>query len=99
MMTGATFLLLVTLAITSVVKVPLTDAPAAVAEAQAETYYWLRVYNGHIAVFYDEAAAAPAVETTIEAESLRSVDREELDRGIRCTSYEDVLRLLEDFGS
>jgi hypothetical protein len=39
------------------------------------------------------------IETTIDIEGLRAVDRTMLEAGIGADSYEDVLKLLEDFGS
>ncbi|MGE4484113.1 MAG: BofC C-terminal domain-containing protein [Oscillospiraceae bacterium] len=61
--------------------------------------YVLRSYEGNVAVFYGEFQAVPAIETNISVEDLRSADRELLESGIRVSSYEDVVRLLEDFNS
>lgn len=52
--------------------------------------------NGKIGVYYmGELIYLTDISTT----GLRAVDRDLLGRGIETSSYEDVLRLLEDFGS
>ena len=61
--------------------------------------YILRTFNGNIAIFYGEFQNEPAIETEIKVEKLRAVDRALLDAGIEVEKYEDVLKLLEDFGS
>ena len=74
------------------------DAPAYVTYVQHGRYI-IRTYNGKIALFIDDFDAYPAVETDIEVRLLRAYDRRLLDAGIEVSTYEDVLRLLEDFGS
>ena len=59
--------------------------------------YIIRSYNGRVAVFTD--GSTPAVETDIDVNMLRAYDRRLLERGIEVSTYEDALRLLEDFGS
>jgi len=61
--------------------------------------YILRTFNGNIAVFYGEFQNEPAIETGIRVDGLRSVDKALLDKGIEVEKYDDVLKLLEDFGS
>lgn len=95
----ASALMIIALIITSVVRGISADNPAVLTEAQSSNSYWLRSFNGHIAVFNSETDASPAIETTIDTESLRAVDRQMLEEGIQAHSYEDVLKLLEDFGS
>jgi hypothetical protein len=95
----ASVMMLVALVITSLVRNAAAGIPASVTETQADNGYLLRAYNGHIAVFYGEIKDSPAIETTIEVETLRAVDREKLEKGIQARSYDDVLQLLEDFGS
>ena len=51
---------------------------------------------GRIGVYYMDQLIYTA---DIETAGLRALDRELLARGIETSSYEDVLRLLEDFGS
>lgn len=59
----------------------------------------LGIYEGNIAVFYGEFQQVPAIETDIDVLTLRAVDRELLSQGIKVSTYEEVLQLLEDFGS
>ena len=61
--------------------------------------YILRAYEGNVAVFYGEFQTVPAIETNISVEDLRGTDRELLESGIRVSTYEDVVRLLEDLNS
>ena len=96
--------LLMLLALTVVPGNTAAEAEAApvLAASEAETedwYYWLRAYNGHIAVFFGDESEFPSIETTIEIDTLRDVDREKLEAGISAQTYEQVLQLLEDFGS
>jgi hypothetical protein len=72
---------------------------ACAVETQERESYWLRAFNGHISVFFSEEDEVPSVETTIDIDTLRAVDREKLEKGIEAPTYEDVLKLLEDFGS
>ena len=74
------------------------DAPVHASESQQGRYI-LRAYNGKIALFTDNFAETPAVETDIAVSMLRAYDRRLLEIGIEVNTYEDVLRLLEDFGS
>jgi hypothetical protein len=81
------------------------DAVYSTPEMRAETTtgdtqdYVLRIYDGRIAVYHGEFPDAPTIETEIEAAGLREVDRIQLERGIGVKTYEEVLQLLEDFGS
>ncbi len=92
-------LMIIALVITSVVRGVSADIPTVLTQTQTNNYYWLRSYNGHLAVFNNKADLSPMIETTIDVEGLRSVDRQMLENGIEAKSYEDVLKLLEDFGS
>lgn len=92
-------LMLLTLAVVPALSVVEAEAAPVLSETQESGSYWLRAYNGHIAVFFDGMDERPAIETTIDVESLRDVDREKLENGIEAATYEDVLKLLEDFGS
>ena len=92
-------LMLILLAVTSVLSSATDGEAEDVAQAQAQDPYLIRSYNGHIAVFMNKDDKSPGVETTIETETLRSVDKEKLQNGIEVNTYEDVLKLLEDFGS
>jgi len=70
-------------------------APAA--PLRSETPYTLRGYDGVICVFSD--GDVPVLSTDIVVATLRSTDRALLEQGIRANSYEEVIRLLEDFDS
>lgn len=73
-----------------------TETETVVQEPQS---YVLGIYEGNIAVFYGEFQKVPAIETEIDVSTLRAVDRELLSQGIKVSTYEEVLKLLEDFGS
>lgn len=95
----ASAIMIIALVITSVVRGAPADIPAVLTEVQNDNGYWLRSFNGHIAVYYQKEDDSPMIETTIDVEGLRAVDRTMLEAGIGADSYEDVLKLLEDFGS
>ncbi len=58
--------------------------------------YYLSVNEGYVSVFYNDDVIYTS---DIKADSLRSIDREMLEAGIKAESYEEVLQMLEDFGS
>ena len=91
-------LMLLALAVVPAIPADETEAAQVLAQTQESGRYWLRAYNGHIAVFFDDEDT-PAIETTIETGSLREIDRKQLETGIEAVTYEEVLKLLEDFGS
>ena len=95
----ASAMMIVALVITSAVRNAMVGVPVSVQEAQAVSGYTLRAYNGHIAVFYGDNSGSPVIETAIDVNTLRAVDKEKLEAGIIVDSYNDVLKLLEDFGS
>jgi hypothetical protein len=95
----ASALMIIALVITSAARGVPADVPAVLTEARSDNGYWLRPYNGHIAVYNHQGDDSPMIETTIDVEGLRAVDRTQLEEGIGANTYEDVLKLLEDFGS
>ena len=95
----ASALMIITLVITSIVKGTPAATPAVFTQTQSDNSYWLRPYNGCIAVYSNKEDKFPVIETTIDVEGLRAVDKEKIEKGIEAQSYEDVLKLLEDFGS
>lgn len=95
----ASAFMIIALVITSAVRGASPVTPAMLTEVQSDNRYWLRSYNGHIAVYNHKEDASPMIETTIDVEGLRVVDRTMLESGVGANSYEDVLKLLEDFGS
>ena len=72
-------------------------APAA-SGMEAMTFI-VREYGGKVCVFQSTNEAQPAVTTDISVDSLREADRQQLYAGIRVTGRENLLALLEDFGS
>jgi hypothetical protein len=92
-------LMLILTALTSVLKGASDSGRAVFSETPAPAPYLIRAHNGHIAVFFNRDDETPGIETMIETETLRLVDREKLQAGIEASTYEDVLKLLEDFGS
>lgn len=99
LMIFAAVLMITALVITAMMTSASADVPTVLAKAQSSNCYWLRTYNEHIAVFDDGITVNPVVETTIAVEGLRAVDRAQLEYGIKAQTYEDVLKLLEDFSS
>ena len=75
------------------------DAPAgtpAGQDALEKGGYTLAAYNGVIGVFEGDKLVMAA---DVPLEGLRAVDREEIARGIAVDTWEQALRLLEDFGA
>lgn len=96
---GAAALMLLALAFRPGESSAAAEAAPVLVETEEQESYWLRAFNGHIAVFFDGDAEKPAIETTIDVDTLRDYDRQLLENGIEAKTYEDVLKLLEDFGS
>jgi hypothetical protein len=96
----ASALMIIALVITASVRGAMADkTPSATLTGTQSSGYWLRAYDGHIAVYDNQSSDKPIIETTIDVDSLRTVDKAMLSNGIEAESYEDVLKLLEDFGS
>lgn len=62
----------------------------------AEPEYMLKAQNGKVAVFVDGELT---VMTDISVSGMREADRKLLEQGIVLGTYNDVLCMLEDFGS
>lgn len=60
--------------------------------------YTVSEYHGVVAVFFGNDIA-PMLETEIPVSGLRENDRAMVEEGIAAESYNEVLCLLEDFGS
>ena len=58
----------------------------------------LKAYDGKLAVFLGSTDGTPAAETGISVDSLRAYDQALVEKGITVGSYEELLKLLEDFG-
>ena len=76
-----------------------TVVPTELIKASASAEYYLRDYDGVIAVFRSADAARPIEKTQIETGTLNDVDRELLRRGIPAENRQELLMLLEDFSS
>ena len=61
--------------------------------------YVLKDYMGSLSVFYGPYQEIPAAITEIETAGLRQRDQELLRQGIHVETREELLQLLEDFGS
>ena len=61
--------------------------------------YILKEINGQIGVFGADNADSPLFITETRTKSLRLGDRALIRQGISVFGYENLLRLLEDFGS
>ncbi|NLA87465.1 MAG: hypothetical protein GX847_09370 [Clostridiales bacterium] len=95
----AAAVMIIALVITAVFQRASADTAAVFTETQGNSNYWVRSHNGHIAVYNNKADNSPVIETVIDVESLRAVDRILLETAVGAATYEDVLKLLEDFGS
>ena len=72
-----------------------TDIPVSSPDTAA---YVVGQWDGRVALFTKDFENRPALETDIDVQNLREYDRLLLRAGIKVDSYEEVLRLMEDFG-
>ena len=63
-----------------------------------EARYIIKSQDGKVALFTGEFVSSPAILTDIDITGLREYDRLMLEAGIPVDTYDEVLRLLEDFG-
>ena len=75
-----------------------TEAAAAAETAESRAVYTLRSCGNAVSVFSSDEQV-PIMQTDINLSSLRKADREMLREGITVESYNDIMSLLEDFGS
>jgi len=63
--------------------------------------FLLKTVNGVISVFdgRTDAEASPVLETQIDVSTLRAYDRETFEKGIVVETYEELVRILEDFSN
>ena len=73
--------------------------PALATPASAEGAYLLREWEGYIGVFCPPASQTPTTVTDIRVRDLPLADRLSLVGGVSAEDYQEVVRLLEDFGS
>lgn len=67
--------------------------------AVSENCYVLRDYEGHVAVYVENDPSCPMTVTDIDVNTLRELDRQTLQTGIKIKSKERLMMLLEDLGS
>lgn len=77
----------------------ITEAAQADTAAPAEEKYIVKEYGGNVCVFYGAFREIPAIITDIKVDSLTTNDRELMFHGIEVYGRQEVLKLLEDFGS
>lgn len=61
--------------------------------------YVLRDYEGYVAVFVENDPSCPMTVTDIQTSTLRQVDRDTLQTGLKIRSKERLMMILEDLGS
>lgn len=61
--------------------------------------YVLRDYEGYVAVFVENDPSCPMTVTDIQTSTLRQVDRDTLQTGLKIRSQERLIMILEDLGS
>lgn len=69
------------------------------AEASAENRYVLRDYDGYVAVFIENQPDSPMTVTDIQVGTLRELDRELLETGLKVATHEKLMMTLEDICS
>lgn len=62
-------------------------------------HYILKIHGEYVAIFDSSAPDTPLEVTQIHTSSLRHYDREQLKRGIVANTRDELLLLLEDYGS
>lgn len=70
-----------------------------VLEVGAESNYVLREYEGYVAVYVENDPSLPMTITDIHVGTLRDIDRQSLQTGLKIKSHERLLTILEDLGS
>lgn len=74
---------------------PHSEAEAAEIVSTSESGYFLKLENNVISVYKD----GETIKTGIAVPELRNQDRLNLENGIWVSSFEDILKLIEDFNS
>lgn len=65
----------------------------------ADTAFVLRDCGGYIGIYSSMSASSPESVTNISTAGLRAADRKLLEKGIPVSGRDELLTLLEDFGS
>lgn len=74
------------------------DLVTHIADIEEYSGYLVKEVEGYIGVFY-HGRGYPAFITNIPLASLRGLDREEVQQGIFVNTRQELVALLEDFGS
>lgn len=74
-------------------------AALAAVTAEPQPAYILRAVGEQVCVFAAEEESVPLLRTQISLRHLRQGDREALTRGVPAADWEELLLLLEDYGS
>lgn len=61
--------------------------------------YVLRDYEGYVAIFIENNPSCPMTVTDIQVSTLRELDRQLLQTGMKIASKERLMMTLEDLGS
>lgn len=69
---------------------------SAPAQPAGKESYLLRAYEGKLAVFTEDLVT-PDLIFDVYVRTLPEYDREQLERGIRAASYEELTKLVEDY--
>lgn len=64
-----------------------------------DTKYVLREYEGYVAVFVENEPSIPMTVTDVSVSTLRKLDRETLQIGLKVKTHERLMMILEDFSS
>lgn len=76
-----------------------TEIYARYSSQEESAKYFLKNCDGFVAVYAGAKGRTPETVTAIEVANLRGADRAMLERGIPVVDRQELLELLEDFGS
>ncbi len=91
--------ILIALAAASLITVLADLGVLPAVQAAAAPEYELRSWGGCVAVFSPPGADTPGTVTDIHVRDLPMADRLALAGGVRAADYDQVIRLLEDYGA
>lgn len=75
---------------------PEPSSSAQIAPNRTEFPYLLRAYDGKLAIFTSDLVT-PDLVFDVYVRTLPEYDQEQLARGVRAKSYEDLTKLVEDY--
>lgn len=88
-----------TSALTDMNKADTSDQTVECMADSVENSYVLREYGGYVAVYVENNPACPMTVTDIQVSTLRALDRQLLETGLKLASREKLMMTLEDLGS